>query len=710
MVAAGLFVAAPVKAGDTSNTPVVDIRGAAMPPIMHTLHDCAWTMDGKCAIFVGTNQGMYGVAWWYDPSKTGNAAWLQATLVAGDPLATEFNAVIWNQERGYFMILGDTSSETWYHVSYPGENLAEEWDTDLDGCVEDLTFANGWGLICAAGNSGSTGPLYMFDNIGADWYEPTGCYAPDSNWLGCEYYDGAVYCCGSDGASGAMYSYYILPSGPWTVVVDSPSFQFTEMALDTFDYDRFVLTTKYRSASAAIWEASSGGSRMDQVDELADLPIHYNLYSIDIQADGFGVAVGVDTATGTALVYDIWWTGSTTAVMKRSDASATFVGQTFESVAIRPTGVQMAMIAGSAFKYSYTSVVGPIQVDTAVPHIDYLDIYPMGSGTGSSFINGQCDVDIGDSNTAYTLEARIYDNLGIGHLTSMDFWMWYDQGALATDVPGTMGPGFDMAGAENLRMHFRVTSANAVIPIYPAVTGTEETTLISGAWQVNDATSATVVVNFSPHQQVRYAPGDGSGTPFGEGVGDRYGSGPEGQSTVSALNAQYTWDIKVRVADDAPTTNYASAYDEFGFYKYTYLGAANIPNGGAVYGSGAPGTNDVVMTQSGSDVTFCANCPYGLQVTLGSALIGVAVPANTIAGTAITVRGGEVSSEAPFLAGGGTIALIGGPQAPRNSARVTTTSSYDEDPGTSEAIFWEVNIPGVPEDSYVSTITWSLLN
>jgi hypothetical protein len=432
-----------------------------------------------------------------------------------------------------------------------------------------------------------------------------------------------------------------------------------------------------------------------------------DLNAIEMDSKGFAVAVGADQGTGNGLVYDIWWTGASTSVMKRSTTSPPYSGQNFKGVAIRPTGVQMAMIAGSAFKYSYTSVLAPIQVDTAVPHIDYVDVYPTGTGLASSVLNSQTDVDIGDSNTLYTLEFRVFDNLGIAHLQGAEIWLWHDAGGTATDLPVVLGPAFDVAGGENIRMHFTITSLSAWSQVYPLVTGTEETTLIAGAWTVMDATSAIIVINFSPHQQVRAA----AGAPgFTQPAGTRYGGGvSEGQSTLSALDTANTWDIKVRVADDAPTTNYASAYDEFGFYKYTYLGAANIPNGGAVYGSGAPGTNNVVMTQSGSDVTFCANCPYTLAVNINSNLIGVAVPANNINADQISVVGGSIAGETQFPSGGGPVTLIG-PQAPLNAGRETTTSSWDGNAGTSEAIVWEVNIPGVPEDSYVSTITWSLTN
>ncbi|MCI0479808.1 hypothetical protein L0Y59_04655, partial [Candidatus Uhrbacteria bacterium] len=350
---------------------------------------------------------------------------------------------------------------------------------------------------------------------------------------------------------------------------------------------------------------------------------------------------------------------------------------------------------------------------TAVPHVDYVDLYPFNDGIANSVLNSQVDVDIGDSNTYYTLEVMVYDSLGWDRLADLEIWMWYDDGATLADVPTAMGATFDNPGAENKRMHFTIDETAATVQMYPApAPGTEEATLIGGEWNQFNASAVVVTLRFSPHQQVRFADG-----PFTEVAPNmRYDpdaddiQDPREQTTVNALNNANTWDIKVTVADDAPTTNYDSAFDEFGFFRYTYLSTSGIPNGGAVYGSGAPGTNNVVMTQSNADVTFCANCPYILTVTLASALIGVAVPANTIPGTAVSIRGGQLGAENSFAAAGSTITLIGGPRPPLNYDRTTTTSSWDDDPGTLEQIVWEVNIPGVPEDSYVSTITWSLVN
>ncbi|MFH0815936.1 MAG: hypothetical protein V1934_03865 [Methanobacteriota archaeon] len=189
------------------------------------------------------------------------------------------------------------------------------------------------------------------------------------------------------------------------------------------------------------------------------------------------------------------------------------------------------------------------------------------------------------------------------------------------------------------------------------------------------------------------------------------GWNPEDQSDNSGfapLDEDLTWDIKVQIEDDSPVTNYARAYDEFGFFKYTYLGNAGIVNGGSVYGSGAPNTNDVALSPSNVNITFRANCPYRLGVQLMGDLNGLAVPANTIDGDAVSIQGGD-AARTYFAAGGSTIYLIGPAlnQDPLGSGRFTTTSTYDSDPDW-DPVFWWCDIPGVPEDQYSDSLTYSL--
>jgi hypothetical protein len=706
MVAGGMFIATPVKAGDTSNTLVVDIRGAASPPFITQFNDVAWTPDGKYALFVGTNT-VQAAAWWYDPTKTGDSAWTPAILAVGNPVATTFLAVEWDPDNSYMTIIGDALGGYWYHAARGG-NLVEENDVALSVYIEDLSYSAG--KMFAVGRSGIQGYAFVQYTATHNWSQLSGSIRTATNWYAGAIYSGKLYAAGNDGSSTCLYGSYLLPSGPWTIYDSGKQFVYTDMVVDTSNATahRMLLTVAGRiSTQFAVYQAR--GTNLTVVNGLVSVSTtSLDLKAIDIDSSGFAVAVGQNLVGPNGLVYDIWRVGSTTYSSMRGGSGGVYTAGNFKGVAVRPTGVQMALIAGSSLKYSYTSVLAPIQVDTAVPHIDYVDIYPAGTSTASSVLNSQVDVDIGDSLTRYTLETRIYDNLGVARMTTLEAWLWFDDAGVNFDLPTAMGATFDNVGGENKRMHFSITSAGVATQLYPATGAGEETSLISGSWTPIDATSAWVRITFSPHQQVRYAPGAPG---FVEAAGGRYGGGvSQGQSTINALNAINTWDLKVTVGDDAPTRNYASAYDEFGFYKYTYLSTSGIPNGGAVYGSGAPNTANVVMTPSGSNVVFAANCLYGLSVQLMTDLIGVAVPANIISASQVRLQGGAIAVPTLFLATGSTQTLIGPAQAPLNSLRTTTTSSWDGNAVTLEPVRWWVDIPLVPEDSYVSQLLWSITN
>jgi hypothetical protein len=297
-------------------------------------------------------------------------------------------------------------------------------------------------------------------------------------------------------------------------------------------------------------------------------------------------------------------------------------------------------------------------------------------------------------------------------------WVWYDMGLSGVDAPPPgLGAGFfDDSALANQRMRFSANNGVAPTLEFPL---SGETTLSASTWQ-ESGVYGWVNVTFSPREQVRWADSVGGVWNQGPATMGRYdGLAPfgvwnaEDQSDnlgYAPLDETLTWDIKVQIQDNAPTTNYAKAYDEFGFYKYTYLGTENIVNGGSIYGSGAPNTPNVVLSPSNVDVTFRANCPYRLGVTLVGALAGVAVPANTIDGDTIEIQGGNLARW-PFAVSGSTQYLIGGGplQEPLGSGTLTTTSSYDGNPD-SQAVFWWCNIPPVPEDQYINQITWVLQN
>jgi len=723
LVLGGLAAPITVKSADTDNDWFTAIPN--YPPGV-TMDAVAWNSAGTYACFVGSN-GVNARMFWYDPTLSGAAAWTEALVGGSVPLsANGLHSVAWDEAHGWFIAMTDgVDAFGYWYTSPTPTTVTQRSDADLvnlncTNVVYDQYnlapnarfYAVGFSLVHGAAcyelnlNTLNWALLTTTDNGDDQWNSVAVDPAPPHNLLLVGEYVPA--------AQAHYYKYFrsnttllnMMPYGNvWLYLTDIVYVPTT---------GEMLLTSRVSGGGtvSCIYRLTGPDWQFSYANYVGKMPPTTQLYDIDVDDDGRAIAVGWD-ADGSVCgrVYDIWRVSGSWLVMQRSNATSPFTSEQFTGIAIRPTGVQMAMVSGSAFRYSYTSVLGPIQVDTAVPHINYIDLYPAGS-PGDNKLNSQIDVDIGDGGTVYTLEVGVYDSLGVGHMTDVEVWMWYDQGNTSVDFTTNVTPAFDTPGWENTRMHFRITRAGPTITqIYPAQGPADETRFGNGWWSDINATFSRVTFDFSPHQQVRWAAG-----PFTPGFpgNARYDpdfDGPETQeqSTPSALNDDLTWDIKATVADDATVANHASAYDEYGFYRYTYLGTSGIPNGGAVYGSGAPGTSNVVMSVSGANVTYSANCPYGLTIQLMGNLNGVAY-AGTIPATAISLQGGGIGAPTAFGAGGSTQQLIGPLHAPLNSYRTTTTSSWDGNSATWEPVRWWVNIPSVLEDQYVNQVTWAITN
>jgi hypothetical protein len=304
-------------------------------------------------------------------------------------------------------------------------------------------------------------------------------------------------------------------------------------------------------------------------------------------------------------------------------------------------------------------------------------------------------VDPGDDSTWYDLNVHAWHNSGQTNIVQMDAYLWYDGGGVET-IPAP----FESGGWENQRIHLRWTRATGFSLIFPPW----ETTFSaarSGWSDDGDGKNVSLAWSFSPHQQVRAA----AGMPgFVEAAGDRYGAGgPEAQSTTSALNSLYSWNICVVVTDSGGAT--ASAYDEFGIFRYTYIGSSGLPGGGNVIGSGPPSTT-IALAPSGADVMYSSNCPYQLTVETTN-LLG-------------QHHGGMVRADDMWLQGGmAGSAYFSGPGAPiylYGSVAPTYQNPYPVDRVT--YLTWQggspltlyCDIPSVAEDYYKGTLTYSLLH
>jgi hypothetical protein len=359
---------------------------------------------------------------------------------------------------------------------------------------------------------------------------------------------------------------------------------------------------------------------------------------------------------------------------------------------------------GGGVKINDISGGSQVDVNVVPPHVSWFWLW---DNTWNSAMNKQNDIDAGTNTTWCEVQPVVGHPGGSDLITQIDVYLWYDQGNMTTDFPSLVTPAFDSPGWGNARMHFRWTNMGIFQQIYPPPAADEETTLMTWAcsWGVYNAENITVTFRFAPHQQV-FASGSNMGP---EMPGSMYGGGGFlGQSTLNALNSPSNWDVKVVAYASAST---ASAFDEFGFFRYTYLSSAMLP--GPLTGSGAPGS--MVHLTPVSHITFSANCAYQLLVHLENNLIGQTY-GQVIPVTRMAVMGGDLYNLSAFppyeeqnfggIGPANAMFLLGNPvipRAPNPSGRYTTTAVGPVGP-----VSWRCWVPSVAEDNYIGTVTYTV--
>ena len=396
----------------------------------------------------------------------------------------------------------------------------------------------------------------------------------------------------------------------------------------------------------------------------------------------------------------IWRYAHSTGIL--SDVENTiFPAANYNAVACKaPTSPGFAIILGDpacGLRLNDISGSTPVELDLAGPAISFVN---LNTTADVRVLNRQVDVDSGTSATMYKLDVGAGHPGGATEIQSVDIYAWYDEWNTfaAADYPAMLGASFDNPGFENMRMHFRWTrSPETWQRIYPATLApAEETTLETGlCFRTETAANTTLSFYFSPHQQVR-----ATGSAFVQAAGMPY---PGDRSTTNALDAPNTWDFKVVMTSTGGITN--TAYDEFGFYKYTYLSSGGLP--GSLSGSGAPMTT-ISMSPVGH-VTFSSNCDYRLSAYVDSNFVGDL--GGTFSATNMEVMGGDYDYQAiPGVGSANPVYLLGSGAIyhwPETNGRTTSTAAGTFGTG---AVSWRCYLPSVPADTYRTTITYLLQN
>jgi hypothetical protein len=711
------FAALPAKA--------IDVPNDWFLPVPNTpagnFQDVAWTPDGSLALYVGDAAGG-GLAYWYDPAKTGPAAWEDAGAGGMPPL----KEVCWDYSTGNFFVIGDTGTSGGYWATVSPlwtSNVATSSDVLIEKIIfEDLVYNPNDSCIYAAGRDTDVAGLtdgaclWKWDHVIWTQIDNQHSAYPNGIWYGIAMGGAGLYLVGSDGGGPASGLYYVYSGGMSPIGSPVVNCAFSDIVFDTRPaHDWMLITAMNRGiGTPALYYAKYGGSYYNNLAPLStSIPQAYNLVAMDQEPVSKNAIIVGNDGSGNGLIYEVRTPASQTfpsKPMKRTDSDMT---SPIRSIAIRPTGAAMALLAGSSFRYSYMQVDGTIQINTLYPHIRYVDLYHA-NNFGVSVMNSQIDV-VPDNSDYYTLRADGYYNIGASAIDRVDVYMWRDDG-----VTEIIPAGFDTAGFENTRIHLEWVSGAGFAMIYPGVV--EETSIAIASCTAMVGIAGGLATDndwrfdfaFTPHEQVRYAPGDGTWS-AGTGTAPGYYNGPSlEQQSSAALDDLNSWNIQVDIEDTGAATT--SAYDEFGIYMFTSLQTTGTPGDGFVSGAGAPGST--ITLSPVDDVVYSVNCPYDLRVWTTDLVNPTAT--FTIFAPSLGIRGGEIGAAVPFIGAGEVNAqyLLGAVgsalptdrEQPLASLRTTsTTSGAGDGTGGGLQVTWSCAIPGgLPEDMFIGTTTYSL--
>ncbi|MBI5000011.1 MAG: hypothetical protein HZB92_00570 [Euryarchaeota archaeon] len=722
MLLAG-FAVQSVKAADVENQWLIEIPGA--PPTA-TFMDVAWSDDGQVAVFAGY-EGMNAITYLYFPE---NNTWYKSDNTLVNPSTALFRTIEYlpsSFNGPMFLMFGSSGSAGDFYSLQPQFNNTIYWsnnpsliNTEIYGsCVDSM-----WRRVIVAGTKTTVGAYAVaYNYTTAAW---TAVNTNGNASLNMIWYDAAIIA-NNDvpdvalvGAnkfnSNNLYNIVNFTTG-MTLNKSSPGLQaaLTDITYDSLNY-RAIITTAMRGGDLT-------GPGLYAVDKAAGFqnlhPVGYNisrmedLWGIDM-TNGRAIAVGNNTTSGNGIVYDVVASGTSINMFRQSNTSAPFVGKNFTGVAIRPQGIPMAMLSGSAFKYSYINSNGNIIVNTIYPHIRELEM--VHTTNLVSVLNSNVNVDPGDNSNWYNISVQGFMPAAAGASGALDYFelsLWHDGGATGADNSGSVG----VAG-ENVGLHMW-SDGTTFFMDYPT---TGEWTLIGAGGAIDReggglGTNFSVSFFFRPNQQVRNGTGDGAwsaGINPGGAPGRFWDSdGVEDQGNpATALDDAFSWDIKFVVADNTSAAS-ASAYDEFGISRFVFLGnGASLPGGGQLAGSGAPGQTVTLAPSATEVVVFNSNCWFDLRVW--STDLAPGVPVNgPITADNLNVQGGQLGVPTPIAGAGEPNALYllggagGGVWEPMLNAGTQTTTMTATGGGAFFVMTCDIPL-GKAEDTYTGVMTYSI--
>jgi len=612
---------------ESIQTPIPD--GTFVP------NDVAWTPDGHVALVVGSGSG--GSAWAYD---TYQDMWF--ALIGYDSTQT-FQGVSYDQFSNLFWFCGNYGST--------GPSTVYFWDPPSGLTVGFLPGTGGGPLTVpvmdvAADITGSPlavglgGSVYYY---GTDWFLLDGIlstdfYAVDYNTHDDRFYFGGMYQPGR-GASGQGQFFYsdICPLTPGSPANEDTGYHGTEWGTiydiawnQVYNYGLVVGETVNTVTGALFWNEIKGL-------ELLGTQTIYTSASWD--SDGWKEAAIVgeqyqdDPYFAPRGAYWRYYDGGTEIILGHVDSTELV----YNCVAMKPPAspkwaiIPLAGGGGVKINVFMLDQSTIVRVNSAFPHIFSIDMWDQASALGT--LNGpsllNAEVDVGNVYT-FELEAN-YSIATANHWydTEIELTAWYDEGILGTNS----GPEGSFATVDNRTRQFRMyynplnDTAWMTYPVAPEL----EFSIAPLDWYCYPTPATvdhySVYLNVSFGLQTRAA--DGS----------LWGVGPAGDifQPNLAFNDLFSWDFNYTVYDVNFTSALESAYDEFGVKEAVAISAIGNPTGNA-----PPGSSDVPLGPQ-SIITYSANTPYWVNVSIPNLLLGGVGPQN-IPAADIAIRNDHINA------------------------------------------------------------------
>gem|GEM_PF-5296739 len=718
--------------------------------------------DGGAILFGGRNTsvGYLDDTWVWIPDSD---MWINITpTLAVSPPPREGGAVTFISSTDSFLLFGGKNSGGYLDDTWIFNTTSMQWEQVTSALFpparEGAMMAyfppdNSVYLFGGEGTDGKKQDMWRFDPETKEWNKITGItFPPGRAWGAMEYdsYNSTIVLFGGEGETGALNDIWVFDGSTWserTPSGDIPCPRYGVASIYDRDNNRMIIyggtdgTSTYNETYAYYgdtntWENITainaprirfasigsgwntfyvfGGS--DENNNPKNTVYRHVTRVYPIITD----RTEIDGLPSSAVINDMAWNRDGTKCMLVGDGGAIYsyvpghwrvanhtdpavTSSNLLCVDYKPQSSPGLFLIGGRFgttlKAYDTQVTSEVRASVYRPHVNSVEILSShNTGTEAndvSVLNRRIDVDSGDRTTSYWIKINVSDRNGLGDLKNLTLRLWDDFGNTGTT---SVFPGGTM---NNTKVELFCDISGGHVWSINNDSGYGEFEIWDTDVVSINSTTEIIYVELYFGPQVRATNGT-----FTEAAGT---TSPDQNDKTAALNDPYTWDIEAVLYDSSENSD--RGYDEFGIYSFVGLYQSGLP--GDQSGSGPPGA-PMVLSPAGN-VTFYANCPYRLNVSVTD-LTPLGSSPDIIPASAIGIKGGDLSGTGYLQTSNFTGAnipqvLLGTPTGfvkPNDYGTETNTSSARNGAASVGTVVWVCHTPNVAEDTYVGTATWSL--